>query len=69
MKIDNDYKEKNNEILFKINEEELNKKRLENAEKANELKKIGIELEKPNYEKNENQEKKQKDSDDLLDEE
>ena len=69
MKIDNDYKEKNNEILLKINEEELNKKRLENAEKANELKKIGIELEKPNYEKNENQEKKQKDSDDLLDEE
>lgn len=69
IKIDNDHKEKNNEIIFKINKEELEKKKLENAQKIYELESLGITLNKPTNVENENQEKKQKDSDDLSDEE
>ena len=60
LKIENDYKEE----LYKINLN-FNKEVLKNTEI---LQKFGLELNKPSVE-NENQEKKQKDSDDLSDEE
>ena len=53
IKIDNDHKEKNNEIIFKINKEELEKKKLENAQKIYELESLGITLNKPTNVENE----------------